>query len=190
MPSPIAHTLAAYTTLVSLEPSLVSNREKNSLALGSAFVFGSLADADFIVAHFTTATYLHHHYFSHSIPFVLAFTAFCWIALKLLRRPSPAKWAGLFGAAYASHLLLDYLTEDGSFPYGIPLLWPMTSQHFVAPVTIFYSIHRGTWQAIFSPENLQALLMELAVMIPITLLAVFIARRRLQQGHGCAVSSG
>ena len=173
--------------MVCLDPSLTSNREKNSLALGSAFVFGSLADADFIVAHFTTATYFHHHYFSHSIPFAIAFTALCWVVLKLLGRRPAAKWAVLFGAAYSTHLILDYFTEDGSFPFGIPLLWPLTDQHFVAPATIFYSIHRGTWQAIFSPENLQALLMELVVMVPVTLMAVLIARRRLLRGAAAGV---
>lgn len=180
MPSPVAHTLAAYAIMVSLDPSLTSTRQKNSLALGAAFVFGSLADADFVVAHFTTQPFLRHHYFSHSIPFMLLFTVACWLALKLAGRGSPAKWAGLFGAAYSSHLLLDYMTEDGSFPYGIPLLWPLTHRHFVAPINIFYSIHRGTWQAIFSPENLHALLVEVVVMLPVALLAVAIARRRLR----------
>ena len=188
MPSPVAHTLAAYTTMISLDPSLVSSRERSSLVLGSAFVFGSLADADFIVAQVTTETYLHHHYFSHSIPFALAFTAFCWIVLKLLRQRSPGKWACLFGAAYLSHLLLDYFTEDGSYPYGIPLLWPLTNTHFMAPVTIFYSIHRGMWEAIFSPENLLALVVEMAIMVPVTLLAVFIARRRLLRTRPAVVS--
>lgn len=179
MPSPIAHTLAAYSALITLDPTLISNRERNSLALGAGFVFGSLADADFVVAHFATQPYLRHHYFSHSIPFALVFTALCWLLLRMARRPSSGRWAGLFGAAYFTHLVLDYLTEDGSYPYGIPLLWPFSNSHFMTPVRIFYSIHRGMWEDIFSPENLQAIVMEVAIMAPVTLIAILVARRRL-----------
>ena len=69
MPSPVGHTLGAFSALLALEPDIVTSRYKTNIALGAAFVFGSLADADFVVAHFTTAPYLRHHYFSHSIPF-------------------------------------------------------------------------------------------------------------------------
>lgn len=164
--------------MITLDPTLVTSRERNSLALGAAFVLGSLADTDFVVAYVTQETYLHHHYFSHSIPFALAFTALCWIFLTVIRRRDPGHWAAMAGVAYATHLLLDYLTEDGSYPYGIPLLWPFTTTHFMAPMTIFYSIHRGTWESIFSPENLKAIAAEIVVMVPVFLLAVVIARRR------------
>ena len=155
----------------------MASREKNSRALGLGFVFGSLADADFIVAHYTSHPALHHHYFSHSISFALALTAFLWAGLKLLRFASANRWSLILGVAYGTHLLLDYFTEDGSFPYGIPLLWPFTNKHFVAPLSIFYSIHRGDWDAIFSPSNLKAISMELAVMIPVTLLTILLKRQ-------------
>lgn len=179
MPSPVAHTLAAYSLMITMDPTLVQNRQRNSLALGSAFVFGNLADADFVVAQFSSETYLRHHYFSHSIPFALLVTAVIWLLLRLARRRSAERWTVLLGAAYFTHLLLDYMTEDGSVPRGIPLLWPFTTRHFMSPILIFYSIHRGDWQDIFSPENMLALLVEMSVMVPISLISLWFARRRL-----------
>lgn len=178
MPSPVAHTLAAYSLLITMDPSLVQNRQRNSLALGSAFVFGNLADADFVVAQFSSVTYLRHHYFSHSIPFALLVMAVTWIVLRLARMRSPDRWAGLLGAAYFTHLLLDYMTEDGSLPKGIPLLWPFSTTHFMSPFLIFYSIHRGGWQDIFSAENMLALVVEISVMLPVAVLSFWLARRR------------
>jgi membrane-bound metal-dependent hydrolase YbcI (DUF457 family) len=180
MPSPVGHTLGAFSTLLALEPDIVSSRYKTNIALGAAFVFGSLADADFVVAHFSTAPFLRHHYFSHSIPFAICFTFLCWIILKCFRFRNAGKFAGLIGAAYSSHLLLDYFAHDGSNPYGIPLLWPFTNRHFIAPFNLFYSIHRGEFTDIFSMHNLVGVLMEIAVMGPITLLLILLAKRRVQ----------
>lgn len=179
MPSPVGHTLGAFSVLVALEPDIVTSRYKTNIALGAAFVFGSLADADFVVAHFSTAPYLRHHYFSHSIPFAICFTLLCWIILKCFRSRNAGKFAGLIGAAYSSHLLLDYFADDGSKPYGIPLFWPFTNRHFIAPFNLFYSIHRGEFSDIFSMHNLIGVLIEIAVMAPITLILILWARRRL-----------
>lgn len=177
MPSPIAHTLAAYTALVLARPDIIRDRQTNSLAIGSAFVFGTLADADFAVAAFTHSRVWGHHFFSHSIPFLLIVTAVSYAVLKLLRRPRAFHLACLAGLLYGTHLLLDTFTEDGSAPYGIPLLWPFTRRHFYPPVTIFFSIHRGDMQAISGPNNLHAILIEAVVMAPIAFLAVVRAMR-------------
>src|ERR1043166_5489053 len=112
MPTPIGHTIGAYALLVTLEPEFVASREKNSIALGLAFVFGSLADGDFLIAQFTSNPVLRHHYFTHSIPFAIGFTFLCWIVLKLFKT-TRAEWkAFLIGAAYLSHLFLDYFAND------------------------------------------------------------------------------
>jgi membrane-bound metal-dependent hydrolase YbcI (DUF457 family) len=179
MPSPVGHTLGAFSALLALEPDIVTSRYKTNIALGAAFVFGSLADADFVVAHFTNIPYLRHHYFSHSIPFAICFTLLCWIILNCFRLRNAGKIAGLVGAAYSSHLVLDYFADDGSKPYGIPLLWPFTDRHFIAPINLFYSIHRGEFSDIFSMHNLFGILIEFAVMAPITALLFWWARKRV-----------
>lgn len=182
MPSPVAHTLGAYSVLLLLHPKFIQSRYMNSLALGSAFFFGSLADADFVVAQFSSARYLQHHFFSHSIPFAIVIGLLCYGIAAAANIQQKARTAFLLFSAYTSHLLLDYMTEDGSKPYGIPLLWPFTEEHFVSPLMLFYSIHRGQWHDIFGPHNLLALIVEIAITGPLALLAYVMARNRLSRG--------
>jgi membrane-bound metal-dependent hydrolase YbcI (DUF457 family) len=189
MPSPVGHTLAAYAAMLVLDAGLITSRYKMNLAIGAAFIFGTLADADFVVAQFTTIPYLRHHYFSHSIPFAAALTLLIWALLKLFRFQNAKKISIVLGVAYGTHLLLDYLAEDGSKPYGIPLLWPFSHHHFIAPVNIFFSIHRGELGAIFSLHNLAAILIEIAVMAPVAALAFLIVRRKNEIESNLAGSS-
>jgi len=178
LPSPIGHSFGAYAPIVLLQPDLLQNRERHSIALGMAFFFGSLPDADFIVAHFTRIPYLQHHYFSHSIAFSLLIALAIYGTAVILRTANKFQVTLMLWLAYLSHLIMDYFTEDGSYPYGIPLLWPLTSRHFVAPVQIFLSIHRGEWQDIASLHNLAAIAIEIAVMLPLALVARYVAGKR------------
>lgn len=171
MPTPIGHALGAYAAMVALEPGLISDRRKASVTAGAAFVIGSLADADFLVAYFTRAEFLHHHYFSHSIPFALGLAALTFLICKILRINRPEKIAALVAAGYGSHLVLDYFAHDGSFPYGIPLLWPFTDKHFIAPVEIFLSIQRGAFEKLLGLHNLAAIGIEIAVLLPLAVVA-------------------
>jgi membrane-bound metal-dependent hydrolase YbcI (DUF457 family) len=180
MPSPVGHSLGALAAMIAIEPSIIVSRYKPIVILGTAFIVGTLADADFLVAHYTTVPYLRHHYFSHSIPFAILFTTVCWIILKLVKFHDSKKGAALLGAAYGSHLFLDYFAQDGSKPYGIPLLWPFTDQHFIAPFDIFFSIHRGEFVDLFSWHNFFAILIEIAVLAPIVVLMFLLANSRLK----------
>jgi inner membrane protein len=177
MPSPIAHTLGAYAGLVLIKPDLISTKESRRMTFGLAAIFGSLADADFLVAQFTTNPTLQHHYFSHSIPFAFFIGFLSYLILILFRTAEPIKKAGLITVAYLSHLLLDFFTQDGGRPFGIPLLWPLTHKHFMSPVVIFYSIHRGGWEDYLSAHNLIGICIEFVVMGTVAYLAVRRAKR-------------
>jgi membrane-bound metal-dependent hydrolase YbcI (DUF457 family) len=177
MPSPVAHTLGAYAGLLYLNPAYLESPRSNRIALALAAVFGCMADADFVVAQHTSNPQFQHHYFSHSFPFAFALGLICYGLLRLIHSKHTAKAAFLITAAYCTHLFLDYFTEDGSRPYGIPLLWPFTQRHFVAPVIIFYSIHRGDWEDLFSRHNLIAICIEVLVLAPLVVLAIWRARR-------------
>ncbi len=179
MASPIGHALGAYATIVLLKPQSVSDGNRNRITLGLAFIFGNLADTDFLVAHFTDQTFLNHHYFSHSIPFAVLVAALCFLVLKALRHPQSLRESLVLGAAYGSHLLIDYFTDDGSPPFGIPLLWPFSNHHFMSPVLLFPSIHRGNFHDLFSLHNLKAMFLEIAVLGPPALLAWVRRRPRL-----------
>lgn len=177
MPSPIAHTLGAYAGLVLLEPKLISSPESRKRTLGLAAIFGSLADVDFLLAQFTRNPVLQHHYFTHSIPFAVLVGFLSYVVLRLMHSSEPAWKALLIGFAYSTHLVLDYFTQDGGRPYGIPLLWPFTHRHFVSPLIIFFSIHRGSWADLLSAHNLIGLCIEFLVMAPLAYFAVWRAER-------------
>ena len=183
MATPIGHTLGAYAAIVALKPEIVRDSNRNRIALGLAFILGNLADADFLVAHFTNVQFLHHHYFSHSIPFAVLLTVLCFLVLKPLRHPRSMRASLVLGAAYASHLLIDFFTDDGSPPFGIPLLWPFTHHHFLSPVLLFASIHRGSWNNLISLHNLKAMFLEIAVLAPLGLLAVSMALKRPRKAN-------
>jgi membrane-bound metal-dependent hydrolase YbcI (DUF457 family) len=171
MCTPFAHGLAGYAVLILGEPGLASNYRSNLTAMGAGFVFGSLADGDFLVAHFTNNPFLQHHFFSHSIPFVLFLGLITYLLLRALLKTRVLHTAMILTASYGSHLLLDYFTHDGSPPIGIPLFWPLTDKHFVAPVDIFLSIHRGSMDALFGAHNFQALFRETIILGPLAFAA-------------------
>jgi inner membrane protein len=183
MPSPIAHTLGAYAGLVFLEPQLISTPESRKRTLGLAAIFGSLADVDFLVAQYTSNPVLQHHYFSHSIPFAAFVGLISYVVLLAIRSSAPGKKAFLITFAYTTHLLLDYFTQDGGRPYGIPLLWPITHTHFVSPIIIFFSIHRGGWEDLLSTHNLIGICIEVLVMAPLAYFAVWRAQRLQQKSE-------
>ena len=177
MSSPVAHGLAAYSLLITIEPRLTADPQTNRKTFLVSVLFGSMADADFLVAHFTKNPVLQHHFFSHSIFFGIGVFFLCFLILKLLKQQNAWNAATLLGAAYNTHLVLDYFTEDRSHPFGIPLFWPFTNKHYLAPVEIFHSIHRGTVQSIFSIWNLTAILQEVFILMPVALLAFLRARK-------------
>lgn len=90
------------------------------------------------------------------------------------------------GLAYASHLLLDFFTHDPRPPFGIPLVWPVSSEHFAAPWPLFRGIRHGVpgqglgevLDQIFSLHNLVAVGIEVSVTLPVLLLGHVIFRRK------------
>src|SRR5687768_3399861 len=113
MCTPFAHALAGYAVIVLGEPELAATPRTNLQALGTGFVFGNLADADFLVAYYTNHPALQHHYFSHSIPFGLLIGVLVFLFLKALRMSRVRKLTLILSAAFGTHLLLDYFTGDG-----------------------------------------------------------------------------
>jgi membrane-bound metal-dependent hydrolase YbcI (DUF457 family) len=177
MASPIGHGLAGYALFIFSEPRLATNFRDHLKAAAAGFFFGSLADADFLVDYFTNNPVLEHHYFTHSISFNLLLGVLIFIVLKAFLRSGALRLALILTGVYATHLFVDYFTHDGSPPIGIPLLWPFTHRHFIAPVDIFLSIHRGSIEALFGPHNMYALLREIVILGPLAAAAFFYSRR-------------
>lgn len=85
------------------------------------------------------------------------------------------------GAAYASHLLLDWLGADTSVPIGIMALWPFSSNFYEAPIPWFLSTERRFWLPQFWHVNLAAAWREIITLVPIAA-SIWWIRERTEHG--------
>lgn len=155
MPSPIAHSVSGYalTYLPFLKARTFHNQRwpiTPLAAIYSIFV-SNLPDLDFLPQLLTGARF--HRGPSHSILAALVVSALLAWAIHRYRLPFSIKYKTGYGifffltfGIYGSHLLLDFFTAGGS---GIPLLWPLSTQHFISPFSIFPGVHhsRGLWDS-------------------------------------------
>jgi hypothetical protein len=86
----------------------------------------------------------------------------------------PAIMALACAAAYASHVLLDWLGTDTSPPYGITALWPFSSAYYYSALDLFPAADRRYWLPGFWQRDLMAIGWELLVLLPITLAVLWL----------------
>ncbi len=138
MALPIAHAAAGYLVHRAGRrvPEWAGWRGAAALML-----VGNLPDADFLVGFVLGRPGMLHRGFSHTILAAALFGVAVGVLVRTFqgRRFTPA--ALLFGGAYLSHLLLDWLTIDTRPPAGGQFLWPFSSAYLASPVTIFTEIH-------------------------------------------------
>jgi inner membrane protein len=78
-------------------------------------------------------------------------------------------------AAWSSHMLLDVIGQDHSFPYGVELLWPVSTSYFTTGWEFFLPISRSWYTRRHIPETLTTIRKELTFLLPI-LIALVAAR--------------
>lgn len=163
MPSPLGHALGGIACGWPLVPAAARARN----AARTALVVGAIAaapDLDLLVND--------HRGPGHSLGAALLAGMVVWMAT---RRP---RWGAAAGAAWASHVLLDWLGTDTRPPIGIMALWPASTAYFQSSLQIFPAISRRYWLAEFWYYNVRALLVELAILLPIATLIVWVFRPR------------
>jgi membrane-bound metal-dependent hydrolase YbcI (DUF457 family) len=121
-----------------------------------------------------------HRVFTHSIGAAIVVTIITaavtgWVnrrrgfaARSPTRLTSPVGVALICGAAYASHLLLDWLAADYFAPYGIRALWPFNDGWYISGFDIFQQtarLHLFTWPVIL--QNVRAIVREIVILGPI-----------------------
>lgn len=156
MPTPIGHALAGLAVAGAGRASRLSGRQVAILAFCAA-----APDLDLFLRVIDGVN--HHRGPSHSF----AMAALVGLGTVFLRRaglglPGPA----LMGAAWASHVVLDYFGLDTSPPVGEMALWPFSDAFHASPVSIFYDIPRS-FSAAANRHNLMAVAIEMAVLGPL-----------------------
>jgi membrane-bound metal-dependent hydrolase YbcI (DUF457 family) len=174
VPSPIGHILAGATIAWAsdsgahartLSPIPGARARLRNLTLVCA-ALAAAADLDLVLPGT-------HRTVTHSMTAV-AVVAIVAIAMTGKVISSPGGWRVVLActAAYASHLLLDWLGADPTPPYGLQLLWPFSDRWFISNLDLF----RGTarirlFTAASIRTNALAILQEVAILGPIALAA-------------------
>lgn len=107
-----------------------------------------------------------HHGLTHTIPFVVVVAA---VIVWLWRSNRPARAGGWLIAIGLTHLAADMVTEDLRAPFGIPVAWPFSSEHVIAPVYLFGHLRKRDWSELLHAHNFQMVGIELLLTLPLVL---------------------
>jgi membrane-bound metal-dependent hydrolase YbcI (DUF457 family) len=174
MPSPIGHAVGGVA--VAWAADLVDRRRSPPVVVAVCAGLATLADADLVVpgAH-RLAT---HSVTAAAVIFIVAVA----VTGKVTRN------AVLYGLAYASHLLLDWLAADYYPPPGIQLFWPFSHEWYISGWDIFRQTARQQFlTAPIIKQNAIAVLQEVAILGPV-IAALWWFRQRQQHSTAAAVS--
>lgn len=186
MPSPIGHALAgiAVAWTVDLAPGDRSWRPVPGTGTWYQRAGGGLT---LLCAGLAAAPDLdllypgHHRSFSHSISAVLCVGLVAAIIAANAKRPV-VRVAIMCAAAYASHLLFDWLGVDQYPPYGLQLLWPFNGRWFISGLDIFRQTElRPLWSPQSIMTNTLAIAQEFAILGPIAI-ALWLVRVKALTG--------
>ena len=176
MPSPIGHAIAGAAIAWGVEATPPRPRLSPHLPLICACL-AAAPDLDLL------APYMHRTV-THSLLAVAVVTAVmiigAGVTAKVTGRVTPfrGRFVLACAAAYASHLLLDWLGVDDTPPRGLQILWPFSDRWFISDLDVFRGTARlGVWTAASMWTNALAIVQEIAILGPIALLAWFAFRR-------------
>ena len=193
MPSPIGHAIAGFATAwaadlfpgdraSAIPPADASLyvRAGNGLTLACA-ALAMAPDLDLLMAGHRTVT--------HSVGATF-FVALFATAMAVNARGPVLRVAVTCAAAYASHLLLDWLGADTSRPYGLRVLWPFSDAYYISGLDIFRQTARRyiTTPSVIE-QNLLAVAQEIAILAPIAA-ALWLVRVKTLARLAAEMSSG
>ena len=161
MPTPFGHAVGG------LAAALLANSAARYPGLSPRLFLAAVAaavspDLDILVGS--------HRTYTHSVAAVVIVGFGSWVALR--RRSNAGAGAAAIAAAYASHLVLDWLGKDTSSPAGLTALWPFSSAFFLSGCELFGEVSRRYWlPGEFVVSNFMALGWEMLVLMPVMLMA-------------------
>lgn len=180
MPLPIAHSLMGYTLAESSSVRLTKSFWLDVLIL---MFLANLPDIDFLPGYLVGRPNLYHHYYTHSVAFAALVGGLAALYFWRKRGRFWPYFAIVF-AAVSSHLILDLVTVDQAPPYGMALLWPVTSRFYDIGWDVFGAVHKSDaaydfFASLFHPANARVVLIEFMIMLPI---AAFVRALRYYSG--------
>jgi inner membrane protein len=183
MPTPIGHSLAGYAVLVFFKKSSL---QKNLYWIILVLFMANAADLDWLPGFMQGQPALFHQGLTHSLGFAILFSSGVAVLFLVKGKPFLPIFSLCF-FSYITHLGLDYLSPDGREPFGIPLFWPFSNEHFISPTPIFIGVrHVNSTSAstlewidgILDIHNLFSITLEAIIISPFILLGMWIRRNR------------
>jgi inner membrane protein len=181
MATPLGHSLAGYA-IYNLARGAQGKPSRGQFLL--CICMASAADLDFLPGVLLGSPTLYHQGITHSLGFALLVSLGVAGVCRLRKTPFLTMF-GVSALAYLSHLAIDFLGSDTRPPYGIPLLWPISTEHFLSSIPLFRGVRHAAssvasthqWlDGILHPHNLAAMALEVALLLPFVLLGLW--RRR------------
>lgn len=172
MASPIGHALAgiAVAWAADLVPGTRSwrlaaptaswyERAGNGLTVTCA-VLAAAPDLDLFFGRF-------HRTVTHSLTSVVLVALVAgWIAART--RLPMRRVVLMCAGAWATHILIDWLSADLSSPRGLQILWPFADTWFISGWDIFVGSERHQlFSAATMRRNVEAIAQEVAILMPI-----------------------
>jgi len=86
------------------------------------------------------------------------------------------------GAAWGSHILLDWLGSDSNAPRGIQALWPLSDRWYISGWDVFSRVERRRPFSLSTIRtNLAAISREIMILGPVVMTVWYARRRRLRE---------
>jgi membrane-bound metal-dependent hydrolase YbcI (DUF457 family) len=161
MPSPVGHALAG-AAVARLAPT-----RRHVLACAT---LAALPDLDLLLP-------IVHRTATHS---VTAVAVTFIVAAMVTGEVTRWKTAAVCALAYASHLFLDWLGMDRRPPFGLQMLWPFSDRWFISGADLFPQTTRTLFTRAAILQNLHAVGVEVAIMLPIVLIVWSTKNSRLK----------
>jgi inner membrane protein len=163
-----------------------ANGEKRSLLVLS-IVMANVPDLDFLPGLLLGSPALYHRGVTHSVGVALLVSVVvAWVFSFRGQSFRTALWLGVM--AYLSHLLIDFFGPDGRWPYGQPVLWPISQGYFSSPRPLLLGMHHASstyasrldWiGGILSLYNLVAVAIEVVFIVPFLVLVRWLRQHSL-----------
>jgi membrane-bound metal-dependent hydrolase YbcI (DUF457 family) len=162
MPSPLGHGLAGAVVHVVTARGGPELRDRTRIAA----IVGAALAPDVDLSFFLLDGRNHHNHETHSIGAAALVFGLAWLLGRTRRWPRAGPLALAVGAAWLSHVALDYLNVDTTPPIGIMALWPLDDGFHKCPWPIFLDIGRTlSWATVW--HDTLAAAWEAAVLTPL-----------------------
>lgn len=164
MPSPVGHALGGIAVGWGAAP------RRDWRAAAVLAVVAVAPDLDLLVGD--------HRGFSHSVGAACIAGAIAWVITRSASAAAPLRrdrrsWGAAVALAWASHVLLDWMSHDTRPPIGVMAFWPLTRDYYRSSLDVFPAVSRRYWLAEFWVYNLKALLVELVILGPAAALVLW-----------------